>query len=96
MTTPVTAPHDAGLGAVETIVRAEHGRVLAGLIRRFGDIDLAEDALSEALVVALEKWPVGRAASQPRRLADHHRDPQGAGPDPAREGAGTRSTPRPR
>ncbi|MET1058809.1 MAG: RNA polymerase sigma factor [Nocardioides sp.] len=48
----------AGLGAVESIVRAEHGRVLAGLIRRFGDIDLAEDALSEALVVALEKWPV--------------------------------------
>ena len=48
----------AGLGAVEAIVRAEHGRVLAGLIRRFGDIDLAEDALSEALVVALEKWPV--------------------------------------
>jgi RNA polymerase sigma-70 factor (ECF subfamily) len=58
VTSPVTSPHAAGIGAVETIVRAEHGRVLAGLIRRFGDIDLAEDALSEALVVALEKWPV--------------------------------------
>ncbi|RYP86521.1 RNA polymerase sigma factor [Nocardioides guangzhouensis] len=53
-----TRGHPAGLGAVEETVRAEHGRVLAGLIRRFGDIDLAEDALSEALVVALEKWPV--------------------------------------
>jgi RNA polymerase sigma-70 factor (ECF subfamily) len=40
------------------IVRAEHGRVVATLIRRLGDIDLAEDAVSEALVTALERWPV--------------------------------------
>ncbi|CUR54228.1 putative RNA polymerase ECF-subfamily sigma factor [metagenome] len=42
---------------VAAVFRAEYGRVVAGLIRRFGDVDLAEDALSEALVVALEKWP---------------------------------------
>nr|WP_221177332.1 sigma-70 family RNA polymerase sigma factor [Nocardioides marmoriginsengisoli] len=39
------------------IVRAEHGRVVATLIRRLGDIDLAEDAVAEALVTALERWP---------------------------------------
>ncbi|MBO9523367.1 MAG: RNA polymerase sigma factor [Nocardioidaceae bacterium] len=39
------------------IVRAEHGRVVATLIRRFGDIDLAEDAAADALVTALERWP---------------------------------------
>jgi RNA polymerase sigma-70 factor (ECF subfamily) len=39
------------------IVRAEHGRVVATLIRRLGDIDLAEDAAADALVVALERWP---------------------------------------
>ncbi|MFL6022541.1 MAG: RNA polymerase sigma factor [Marmoricola sp.] len=43
---------------VTSIVRAEHGRVVAQLIRRLGDIDLAEDAVAEALVTALEKWPV--------------------------------------
>lgn len=43
---------------VAEIVRAEHGRVVAQLIRRLGDIDLAEDAVAEALVTALERWPV--------------------------------------
>jgi RNA polymerase sigma-70 factor (ECF subfamily) len=60
-----TPAETAGHGAVESIVRAEHGRVLAGLIRRFGDIDLAEDALSDALVVALEKWPVDGTPPNP-------------------------------
>ncbi len=39
------------------IFRESHGRVLANLIARFGDFDLAEEALGEALVVALERWP---------------------------------------
>src|SRR4051794_13194501 len=43
---------------VTSIVRAEHGRVVATLIRRLGDIDLAEDAVADALVTALERWPV--------------------------------------
>ena len=42
---------------ITQIVRAEHGRVVAQLIRRLGDIDLAEDAVAEALVTALERWP---------------------------------------
>ncbi|MDT0213691.1 sigma factor-like helix-turn-helix DNA-binding protein [Rothia sp. ARF10] len=46
-----------GADAVADVVRAEYGRVVAGLIRRFGDIGLAEDALGEALVIALERWP---------------------------------------
>lgn len=36
--------------------REEWARVVAGLARRFGDIDLAEDAAAEAYVVALERW----------------------------------------
>jgi DNA-binding NarL/FixJ family response regulator len=43
---------------ISEIFRTEHGRIVAGLIRRFGDIDLAEEAMGDALVVALEKWPV--------------------------------------
>ena len=41
---------------IEKIFREEHGRVLAALISRFGDFDLAEDALQDALVDALEGW----------------------------------------
>ena len=43
--------------AVERVFRAEYGRLIASLVRRFGDIDLAEEAAGEALVAALEKWP---------------------------------------
>ncbi len=43
---------------IDSICRAEGARVLAGLIRRFGDFELAEDALQDAFAKALETWPV--------------------------------------
>ncbi len=43
--------------AVGRIFRAESGRSVAALIRFFGDIDVAEDAVQEAFAVALRKWP---------------------------------------
>jgi RNA polymerase sigma-70 factor, ECF subfamily len=42
---------------VGRIFREESGRSVAALIRVFGDIDLAEDAVQEAFAVALRKWP---------------------------------------
>ncbi|HMR23574.1 MAG TPA: sigma factor-like helix-turn-helix DNA-binding protein [Micropruina sp.] len=42
---------------VERIVRDEFGRVVAALARRFGDLDVAEEAGQEALVTAMERWP---------------------------------------
>jgi RNA polymerase sigma-70 factor (ECF subfamily) len=39
------------------IFREESGRSVATLIRFFGDIDVAEDAVQEAFAVALRKWP---------------------------------------
>lgn len=42
---------------IEATFRAEHGRVLAALISQLGDFALAEDALQDALVNALESWP---------------------------------------
>lgn len=42
---------------IERVYREEFGRVVASLTRRFGDIDVAEDATGEALLVALERWP---------------------------------------
>jgi RNA polymerase sigma-70 factor (ECF subfamily) len=37
--------------------RDESGRAVATLIRAIGDFDLAEEAVQEAFVVALERWP---------------------------------------
>jgi RNA polymerase sigma-70 factor (ECF subfamily) len=42
---------------IDSICRAEGARVLAGLIRRFGDFELAEDAMQDAFEKALEIWP---------------------------------------
>ena len=39
------------------IFRDEYGRSVATLIRIFGDIELAEDAVQEAFALALRKWP---------------------------------------
>ena len=44
--------------AIERIYREEYGRIVASLVRRFGSIDIAEEAAGEALLAAVEKWPV--------------------------------------
>jgi len=43
--------------AIERTYRESSGRAVATLARVFGDIDLAEDAVQEAFVVASERWP---------------------------------------
>jgi len=43
--------------AIDSICRSEGPRVLAGLIRRFGEFELAEDALQDAFEKALAHWP---------------------------------------
>jgi RNA polymerase sigma-70 factor (ECF subfamily) len=42
---------------VERLFREEAGRAVATLIRVLGDFDLAEEAVQEAFLVALERWP---------------------------------------
>jgi RNA polymerase sigma-70 factor (ECF subfamily) len=44
---------------VARVFRAEHGRAVAVLTRVLGDLDLAEDAVQDAFVTALEKWRAG-------------------------------------
>jgi RNA polymerase sigma-70 factor (ECF subfamily) len=43
---------------IEKTFREEHGRILAALIGQLGDFTLAEDALQDALVNALERWKI--------------------------------------
>ena len=42
---------------IEETFRREFGRAVATLVRLFGDIDLAEEAVQEAFTVAVQKWP---------------------------------------
>jgi RNA polymerase sigma-70 factor (ECF subfamily) len=39
------------------VFRAEYGRAVSVLVRVFGDIDIAEDAVQEAFAAALTHWP---------------------------------------
>jgi RNA polymerase sigma-70 factor (ECF subfamily) len=48
---------DAETAAVERAYRESSGRAVATLIRLFGDIDLAEEAVQEAFAVATARWP---------------------------------------
>lgn len=48
---------DDARAMIAATFRREHGRVLAALISALGEFELAEDALQEAYLVALEKWP---------------------------------------
>ena len=39
------------------VFREEYGRAVAVLVRYFGDIDVAEDAVQDAFAVAVRRWP---------------------------------------
>ena len=59
----MTGPGAAG--SVEAVFREERGRLLALLVRQFGDLDLAEDAASDAIEAALERWPAEGVPATP-------------------------------
>ena len=42
--------------AAEAVFRREHGRIIAGLIRRCRSFDSAEEAMQEAFAAALAAW----------------------------------------
>jgi RNA polymerase sigma-70 factor (ECF subfamily) len=50
-------PGAAGQADIAQVFRAESGRSVATLVRLFGSIDIAEEAVQDAFAVALERWP---------------------------------------
>jgi RNA polymerase sigma factor (sigma-70 family) len=58
----MTDPADA----VDRLVRTEGTRVLATLVRVTGSIELAEDAVQDAIVRALRTWPADGVPDNPR------------------------------
>jgi RNA polymerase sigma-70 factor (ECF subfamily) len=51
---------------VDDIYQTESRRVFATLIRLLGDFDLAEDALQDAFIAAMEQWPQEGIPANPR------------------------------
>jgi RNA polymerase sigma-70 factor (ECF subfamily) len=51
---------------IERIFRSEYGRAVAVLARRFGDIDIAEEAVQDAFAAALERWPAAGLPPSPQ------------------------------
>ena len=75
---PASDPH----AVVDAVWRLESARVIGGLARMVRDIGLAEDFAHEALIAALEQWPVSGVPDNPgawlmatgkRRAIDHFR-----------------------
>src|SRR5665213_1374909 len=52
--------------AIEEVYRADWGRIVATLIRLFGDFDLAEECAQEAFTAAVDQWTDGRIPESPR------------------------------
>lgn len=77
-------PEDRGgvYAAAESVARRSRGKLVALLAARWGDIESAEDALSEAFAMALATWPHDGCPANPegwlltvarRKLIDRHR-----------------------
>jgi len=52
MTEPPVSTSD-----IERVFREEYGRAVAVLVRHFGDIDTAEEAVQDAFMTAVQRWP---------------------------------------
>jgi RNA polymerase sigma-70 factor, ECF subfamily len=52
--------------AIDSVYRSAWGRIVATLIRFFGDFDVAEEAAQEAFAAAVEQWPVAGVPEFPR------------------------------
>ena len=50
-------PSDHRVRLIESVFRREASRAIATLTRLLGDIELAEEAVQDAFVIALERWP---------------------------------------
>src|ERR1700680_5283467 len=51
--------------AINAVFRNEVGLICGSLVRMIGDFDLAEDLVQDAIVVALQRWPVEGVPDRP-------------------------------
>lgn len=60
-----TESERAAHSAIDAVWRIESARLIAGLARMVGDVGVAEDLAQDALIVALEKWPITGVPDNP-------------------------------
>ena len=65
MARPVSADSAVSAADIERVFRAESGRAVASLVRFFGDIDIAEEAVQDAFEVAVKRWPAAGLPPSP-------------------------------
>lgn len=68
-TDAVSPPDAASDRALERVVRAETGHIVASLTASLGNFDLAEEAVAEAIIGALVHWCTGAWPESLRILA---------------------------
>lgn len=56
---------DVPAAVTERVFREEYGRAVAVLVRVFGDIDIAEEAVQDAFTTALQRWPSAGVPPRP-------------------------------
>ena len=81
---------------VARVFRAEYGRAVAVLVRLLGDIDLAEEAVQEAFVAAVRRWPEAGLPPSARPAGSSRRPATGRSTGTAGSRPATPGTPRPR
>src|SRR5215471_3936354 len=59
------ATHDEAHSALSAVFREEAGRLVGALVRILGNFEIAEEIVQDALLVALERWPVEGIPAQP-------------------------------
>src|SRR3981081_4148484 len=57
--------------AIEAVARNSYGRIIAFLAARSGDVAGAEDALGDAFVTALQRWPMDGIPQKPEAWLLH-------------------------
>src|SRR5688572_32534668 len=53
----ISTVSDLPISEIERAFRQEYGRAVAVLVRSFGDIDVAEEAVQDAFTEAVRRWP---------------------------------------
>lgn len=56
---------DFSTNEIERVFREEYGRAVAVLVRVFGDIDIAEEAVQDAFATAVQRWPLSGPPPSP-------------------------------
>jgi RNA polymerase sigma-70 factor (ECF subfamily) len=59
------APGEASAPDIERTFRLSSGKAVATLARLFGDVDVAEEAVQDAFVVAVQRWPTAGVPPSP-------------------------------